>query len=195
MIVGEGADEIFGGYGQFRRLSAPWARFLPDFAQRYRAYRDYTWCQYGPPRQPIMERLRELLVMARGDWFHAVRLFETQHQLPANLNMKVDRASMAASVEARVPYQDRRVVEFAFRMPRHMLIGPSRNKLLLRRVAQRHNLLPESVFNRPKYGTMIPYWMDYHEGFRKFASDIVLRSDGWARRLGLETEVRRFFLG
>ena len=55
--------------------------------------------------------------------FDAVRLFETRNQLPNNYVMKVDKASMSVSVEARVPYLDQRVAEIAYRIPRNLTLG------------------------------------------------------------------------
>ena len=67
--------------------------------------------------------MREYLKSASGDRFDAVRLFETRNQLPNNYVMKVDKASMSVSIEARVPYLDQRVAEIAYRIPKDLPLG------------------------------------------------------------------------
>jgi asparagine synthase (glutamine-hydrolysing) len=107
--------------------------------------------------------------------------------------MKVDKASMAESVEARAPYLDRRVAELALRTPREWLIRNGQNKYLLRAVARRSGLLPEATTSRPKYGASIAAdWMVDNAQFRRFARERLL--DGaWCQSLGLVAPMRAFF--
>lgn len=67
---------------------------------------------------------------------------------------KVDRMSMAASIEARVPLLDHRIVEFALSLPPHMKLHRGRTKLILRQAMQ--GRLPEMVLKKPKEGFNIP---------------------------------------
>jgi asparagine synthase (glutamine-hydrolysing) len=71
-----------------------------------------------------------------------------------NLLAKVDRASMAYSLEARVPYLDYRLVEFAARLRPDLKIRNGQTKYLLKRVAERH--LPPEIVHRPKRGFVVP---------------------------------------
>ncbi len=75
---------------------------------------------------------------------------DTRIYLPDDLLAKLDRASMAVSLEGRVPLLDHRIVEFAWTLPPHL----RREKILLKRLLGRH--LPESLFMRPKMGFEIP---------------------------------------
>ena len=63
--------------------------------------------------------------------------------------MKVDRASMAASVETRVPFMDYRVVEFAFTLPPDLKVRGETGKYILRRVL--HRYVPKSLYQRPRW--------------------------------------------
>ena len=74
--------------------------------------------------------------------------------LPDDILTKVDRASMAVSLEVRAPLLDHRVAEFAFRLPRSMLLTDGVGKLPLRRLLARH--VPRELTHRPKQGFSPP---------------------------------------
>jgi len=75
--------------------------------------------------------------------------------LPDDLLTKVDRATMAYSLEGRVPYLDHRLVEFAARLPAHFKLRNGEGKYLLKKVAA-NGLLPPEIVWRPKYGFSMP---------------------------------------
>lgn len=74
--------------------------------------------------------------------------------LTDNCLVKVDRMSMACSLEARVPILDHELVELAFRVPSHLKVRGGSTKVLLKRVGARH--VPKDCIYRPKQGFSIP---------------------------------------
>lgn len=187
ILVGEGADELFGGYEAFE---APQPLGL---WQRFRLYRRYSGRRYGRLFPSFSRIMGQYLEASGGDAFQAVRLFETRRQLPNQFAMKVDKASMAEGIEARAPYLDRRVAELALRTPRQWLLRGGENKYLLRALARSDHLLPDNIGRRRKFGAPLPYrWMDDDASFRRFARDRLLQGV-WCRRLGLESAMRAYF--
>ena len=81
-------------------------------------------------------------------------LWDLHNYLPGDILAKVDRATMAASVEGREPLIDHRIVEFALRLPEHLRRGSLGPKHLLRKVLYKH--VPVQMVERPKRGFAIP---------------------------------------
>src|SRR6516164_8717706 len=191
VIVGEGSDELFGGYDMFR----PTQTRLPADLWLFNRYRHYAGRRYGSYFYSFRKIMREHLKACEADRFGAIRLFETQQQLPNNYVMKVDKASMSVSVEARVPYLDKRIAEIAYRIPSRLLLAGGSEKAVLRRIAARHRLLPESTISRPKFGgSMASSWMDDHASWRRYAQDVILDAGSWTHELKLGRAMREYFI-
>lgn len=101
--------------------------------------------------------------------------------LPGDILTKVDRTSMAVSLEAREPLLDHRLVEFASRLPDNMRVKGSTGKHLLKTCMERY--LPKDILYRPKQGfvTPIAQWLrgPLSRQARSIASSSVLSRSGW----------------
>jgi asparagine synthase (glutamine-hydrolysing) len=80
--------------------------------------------------------------------------YDMTRYLPGDLLVKVDRASMFVSLEAREPFLDHEVARLAAALPMRWKIRGGQNKYILRRILYRH--LPASLFERPKQGFSAP---------------------------------------
>ena len=101
----------------------------------------------------------------------AMMWYDLMSYLPDDILVKVDRMSMACSLEARVPLLDHKLVEFAAALPRSAKFGLRRSKHLLRQVAARY--LPDSILSRPKQGFAIPLAQWLQEDLREWMRDIL----------------------
>ena len=103
-----------------------------------------------------------------GGYFQKASLFDNLAQqqyvdiksyLADDILTKVDRMSMATSIETRVPLLDYHIIEFAMNLPPHMKLNGSRTKSILRNAVKR--LIPDLVLEKPKQGFSIPmkHWL------------------------------------
>ncbi len=134
-----------------------WMMFMHDHDKRHLYNSDVRAALNGDTPGALIERYFEQAM-------HADKLAQQQYvdvktYLVDDILVKVDRMSMAASLEARVPLLDHRVVEFALNLPPHLKLNGDETKVILRRVMA--NRLPEAVLNKPKEGFSIPlkHWL------------------------------------
>jgi asparagine synthase (glutamine-hydrolysing) len=93
---------------------------------------------------------------------------------------KTDKASMAASLEVRLPFLDHRLVQLAFEIPGSMKVQGCSTKRILRDAVR--GLIPDSVLRRPKHGFAVPTDPWFRGPAKEYAYEILL--DGRARSRG-----------
>jgi asparagine synthase (glutamine-hydrolysing) len=108
--------------------------------QRFRDYDDYWYFrQYDRPDLDLMSRMQYL---------------DIKTYLPDDILTKVDRASMAVSLEVRPPMLDHTLVEYVASLPAHVRNPHGELKHLLRRAVA--DLIPREIIERPKKGFSVP---------------------------------------
>src|SRR5262245_43264003 len=105
-------------------------------------------------------------------WPSQMMRFDAQTYLPEDVLTKVDRTSMAHSIESRVPLLDNEVVEFAFSLPPAFNIKSGRRKHILKQVAA--TLLPPEILDRPKQGFGVPLGVWFRGRLLELFADTLL---------------------
>jgi asparagine synthase (glutamine-hydrolysing) len=123
----------------------------------------------------------ELFAESDGDELDRLQYVDTKLYLPADILVKVDRMSMQHSLEARVPFLDRSMLELSRRMPSRLRLRGMTTKYLLRRAMAKR--LPPAVLNGKKRGFNVPMPAWLAGGLREFTRDVL--SPDRVRRQGL----------
>jgi asparagine synthase (glutamine-hydrolysing) len=175
------AKRFVEGMGHDPRLGhARWRLFVGTAARRELFTAEAHAALATPPEAHVLRLAEEAGARSEVDRGLYVDL---QSYLTDNCLLKVDRMSMACSLEARVPLLDPGLVELAFRMPSELKVHRGRTKVLLTRAAARHE--PRDCVYRPKEGFSIPIKNWLGKELRPLADDLLsadrLRRDGLFR--------------
>jgi len=129
---------------------------------------------------------------AASSWspLRKIMYYRSIHTLPANMLVKVDRMSMAHSLEVRAPFLDPDLFAAAATLPDHCLVRDGLGKILLREVMK--EALPAEVFNHPKQGFNLPLHGYRNQAFRTLAQQLLFDENPWPGYFP-ETELNAIF--
>ncbi|MBX3590892.1 MAG: amidotransferase 1, exosortase A system-associated [Burkholderiaceae bacterium] len=139
--------------------------FSPEFRRRLGGYRARDVFAAHALRAPA------------DDPLSLIQYLDYQTYLPGDINTKVDRASMAHSLEVREPLMDHELVEWAARLPSSLKLSGGEGKLVLKKAME--PLLPHDVLYRPKMGFAVPL-VDWFRGPLRGEVQRVLKGEALA---------------
>lgn len=154
-----------------------WKRVLritmqPDYPSRYAHWIMIFWPEqyrevlspdyFAPGYDPYLAYRARFSTANRLDPVNRAMYADLHLHLANDYLEKVDKATMAASVEARVPFLDYRLVELAQRIPSALKVNGKTTKSILRQAVA--DLLPGDILNLPKHGFSLPTQRWFREG-------------------------------
>lgn len=125
-----------------------------------------------PGRPEPWQSAARVLAGANGGWLSALQDLDLRTYLPLDILTKVDRMSMAHSLEARVPLLDHKFVEFAATIPDEFKFQNGRTKHIFKRAMQ--GILPDAVLERPKQGFGVPLARWFRGELNTFLRELLL---------------------
>ncbi|NLZ06743.1 MAG: asparagine synthase (glutamine-hydrolyzing) [Phycisphaerae bacterium] len=143
------------------------------------AYRAMVSVNNAPSDLVLGSREPETIWSRRTSWprlscqENAVMALDALAYLPDDILVKVDRAAMACSLEARIPFLDHRIVEFAMRLPFYMKFRDGTTKWPVRQIL--HKYVPRRLVERPKKGFGVPLSMWFRNELREWMRDVLNR--------------------
>jgi asparagine synthase (glutamine-hydrolysing) len=193
-LLGEGADELFAGYSQYKFLS-PQLWMVPK-ALRLKAFNMMRIPVYNKDKEILYTELlknetsdtnpeREIydfyINSSNSSLLNHGLLFDLKYVLPNYQLLRVDKITMAHSLEARVPYLDHAVVEFTASIPQNLKLKGFTDKYILRKAMQ--DLLPKEIIQRKKtpFATPLPSW--FKDNLLEFAAHVLSDSRSTERKL------------
>ncbi|OGY41175.1 MAG: asparagine synthase (glutamine-hydrolyzing) [Candidatus Buchananbacteria bacterium RBG_13_36_9] len=196
LLLGEGADEVLGGYSWYGLSKFPF-NLLPNKIRNLLYYYSISRNLSFNPKF-YWKKLNNLIKdFADQDDFDVICQLECLYQLPNHYLMKVDKGTMANATEARVPYLDHKFVEFAYNLPaKYKLRGSlysfkkSNEKYILRQVAEKY--LPPVICQRKKQGFLLPV-SDVLKANLDKVHDYIFAADSLSRQLFPEKKLAKLF--
>ncbi|MEQ8857278.1 MAG: asparagine synthase (glutamine-hydrolyzing) [Pseudomonadales bacterium] len=138
----------------------------------------------------LAEFLNEPFASTASSPLRQLLYFDQTSWLPDNLLERGDRMTMAASIEARMPFLDHHLVEFAASVPDRFRIRGNVTKFLLRESVR--ELLPRSILDRPKVGFRVPVNEWFKGPMREYLADSLTSNGSVTRRLYDRDELHRY---
>ncbi len=184
------ADRVLGWASFTKALSDRVGRYIPgprnDVLSRisnfpYALDPRFIWNLLHEDRRPevdcveqFADRLERSAIadLTEASPLQAALAVDTKVWLANDLMPKLDKMTMAHSLEGRVPFLDHRIVEFAHALPGRFKVGPEHGKMILRDAVR--GIIPDRMLNRVKHGFNVPLYQWFRGPLREFVRETVL---------------------
>jgi asparagine synthase (glutamine-hydrolysing) len=196
------------GMERIRRAKKFLKGLHPGFPERFSRWREIfspderrDLLVNGPGDNAYLEDVAQTVAANRGrfggDPINLMLYLDAKGLLPGDMLTKVDRMSMANSLEVRVPFLDHTVVRYTFGLPGRMKLGPGGGKRIL--LDTFRDLLPPALHRRPKWGFEMPIgaWLrkDLHFLIQEYLSEPRIRRQDIFRFPAIESLIRDHMSG
>lgn len=182
-------------YGLLQQKLTKLSSILP-FARDRRALYDQVTSQFLDPSEllcdPCPQPRSSLVDVFAPSLTEYYMMLDTLSYLPSDILTKVDRASMAVSLETRAPFLDHRVAQFAWSLPVEYKTSARDTKIILKNLLSRH--VPEHLFRRPKSGFALPIGQWFRKPLRGWVEDLLHPEVLYSQRIFNPQSVRNLWL-
>lgn len=155
VLSGEGGDELFAGYNQYKEVSGAHLKFGEEynfFIQRSWYFQDHK--DFLKDKTYPQSHLRFKKYFEEKSILNGMLNFDMKTWMPDNLMMKADKILMSHSLEGRFPFLDLNVFEFSCKLPEEYKLNGNLTKFVLRDLVD--PVMPKDIINRPKMGFTVP---------------------------------------
>lgn len=155
IISGDGADEMFIGYNYIRTAMNNAGKEIQTYKQQI------AWLSPTIKNKLFNTQTRDLrLIKNSKEPLESIMDFERNYRLPAYHLFRLDKMTMASSIEGRVPFLSQDIVNYLYGVPLRKLYTNSPKQLLIENFS---NILPSDIVNRKKQPFTSP-WIDWIDG-------------------------------
>ena len=191
VLTGDGGDELFAGYDKYRDFFDGTRRtnFQKDYFQFISLFNDADkaalWSKTFRLQNPICSAFEIAAKIFQEctelDPINQALYLDTLLLLPGNNLVKPDRMGMATSLEARNPFMDYRMVEFAYKIPGQLKLKDGVTKYIYKEAVR--SLLGDEIVDRKKQMFTVPVGEWFRKELRGFSEAILLSERTLARDL------------
>ena len=176
-LIGDGADEIFGGYNRYfnsdkidkhKDINYLLSGYFNNDGERDNIFKNLDLKSF---KEKNLKGIFNLYFNLKDRKLDEILLMDIEQEIPGIQLSRVDKMSMASSVEMRVPFMDHNLVEFGMRIPAKLKINKGIKKIILQKAIK--DLLPKEIIERVKLPFGFPLELYFKNGFMEIV-DCVL---------------------
>lgn len=184
VLTGDGGDELFGGYEKYLNfINDPKTdKTTGAYLRSISLHQKSDWgnlftekmCRDLENKDPYQAYVNEIDAYDEFDFINKMLLADFKMLLPGNNLVKPDRMGMSASIEARNPFLDYRMIEFAFRVPGQLKIQQNQTRYAYKKAVK--NLIGDRLAYRKKQMFTVPFGEWIRSSLVNYGTDIIKNS-------------------